>query len=375
MRNFIPPAMPSVSVEADIVAIFRQAREVAASLQPRQIVVITPERTLEIKICRPPGTATLGMTRPIQKIVPFKAPVNITMIGYTETKFFNQNPSDCIPFFGYLMGMGYMGHNVIIFEGHESALAAGLKGADLLLIDEGMLSFLPSNWKEIAQQEMRTPRILTLNRNGKMETQTLHPIDVPPHDFETFLQNAHKLAKEGKMNEAIASYNKALDFNPTSEQAYYNRGFVYMQQGNLEKAVEDFTKALNIKPTLFEALFQRGVAYAKQDNFQGAFSDFNQALKLNRQSSQAYLQRGKILAQKRKYEAAIIDFSTSIQLKPTLEALLERARAYEANQQISDAIADYRLYLKVGSGKNLEKYAEIKAHLQDLTNQEPSTSV
>jgi tetratricopeptide (TPR) repeat protein len=108
------------------------------------------------------------------------------------------------------------------------------------------------------------------------------------------------------------------------------------------------------------------MAYAHQDNFQAAFSDFNQALKINRHSSQAYYQRGKILAQRQKYEAAIIDFTTAIAIKPTLEALIERAVAYEANQQPADAIADYEEFLRVGGGKRFGRQAEIEEKLNRL---------
>lgn len=369
MRNFFPTRMPEVNTQADLASIFRQARELASSAQTRQIVVVTPERTLVTKNCPPPGTATLGMKEAIRKIVPFDPPVNISVIAYTETKFFQQDPSACIPFLGYLMGMGYMGHTVVIFEGHSSALLAGLQDAELLLIDEGMTAYLPTNWTEIAQSHMRRPRVLTFNRSGKFETRPLRPVEnLPPHDYETFLRHAHRLAKEGKFSEAVAAYTKALEFKPDSEQAFYNRGFVQMKLGNLDKAIEDFTKALTLKPASFEALFQRGVAYAQKDNFQGAFSDLNQALKLNRRSSLAYYHRGKILAQKQKWEAAIIDFSTSIDLKPTLEALLDRAGAYEAAQQVEAALSDYEQFLRVGGDKRFGNRAEIEGKVQQLKN-------
>ncbi len=373
MRNFVDVRMPEINRQANLEVLFKQARQAAASHQPRQVVVVTPERTLANRICPPPGTATLGMTNPVKKIVPFEPPLNITVIGYTETSVFSKNPAACIPFFGYVMGMGYLGHNVVIFEGHEAALPYALKEADMLLVDDGMSFFLPANWTQLAQQSMRTPRVVMLSRSGKIQTHPLRPLAMPPTDFDSALKDAHRLAKTGHLNEAVMGYTKALELNPNSEHTYYNRGFSHLQQGNLDRAIEDFSKALSIKPTFFEALFQRGVAYAQKDNFQSAFSDFNQALKINRVSASAYFQRGKILMQKQKFEAAIIDFSTAIQIKPTLEALLERAKAYEANQQIAEALTDYSQYLRAGGGKKLGNQAVIEANVQRLKNSSTTT--
>lgn len=369
MRTFFPTRMPEVNTQVSFAEMFQQARELASSTQPRQIVVITPERTFVTKACPPPGTATLGMTEAIRKIVPFDPPVKISVIAYTEMPFIQEDMAACIPFLGYLMGMGYLGHNVVVFEGHESVLVQGIQDAELLLVDEGMIAHLPANWSELAHAHMQRPRVLTFNRSGKFETRPLRPVEsLPPHDYETYLKHAHQLAREGKFNEAIISYTEALELNSNSEQAYYNRGFVQMKLGDLEKAIEDFTRTLNINPTFFEAFFHRGVAYAQRDNFQAAFSDFNQALKLNRHSSQAYYQRGKILAQRQKYEAAIIDFTTAIAIKPTLEALAARAAAYEANQQTAEAIADYEEFLRAGGGKRFGRQTEIEAKLKYLKN-------
>lgn len=367
MRTLFPTRMPQVNTQVSFAEVFQQARELAASTQPRQIVMITSERTLVTKNCPPPGTATLGMTEAIRKLVPFDPPVKISVIAYTEMPFIQEDLSACIPFLGYLVGMGYLGHNVVVFEGDESGLVQGIQDAELLLVDEAMTAHLPVNWSELAHAHMQRPRVMMFNRSGKFETHPLRPADhLPPHDYETYLKYSHHLAREGKFNEAVDGYTHALEFNTSSEQAYYNRGFVRMKLGNLEQAIADFTRALNINPTFFEAFFHRGMAYAHQDNFQAAFSDFNQALKINRHSSQAYYQRGKILAQRQKYEAAIIDFTTAIAIKPTLEALIERAVAYEANQQPADAIADYEEFLRVGGGKRFGRQAEIEEKLNRL---------
>jgi hypothetical protein len=49
--------------------------------------------------------------------------------------------------------MAYIGHSVWIFEGHPSALAAGCKGADLLIVDDAMVPHLAPDWQLVASSE------------------------------------------------------------------------------------------------------------------------------------------------------------------------------------------------------------------------------
>lgn len=60
-----------------------------------------------------------------------------------------------IPFRGYLLAWATAGHNVIVFEGHPTAFESGVRNADVLLMDSGMLPFVQFNWVEAAQRVMQ----------------------------------------------------------------------------------------------------------------------------------------------------------------------------------------------------------------------------
>ena len=46
------------------------------------------------------------------------------------------------------------------------------------------------------------------------------------------------LQEQGKLEEAIEAYNKALSIKPDYAEAYNNMGIVLQEQGNLEEAIE-----------------------------------------------------------------------------------------------------------------------------------------
>jgi len=56
------------------------------------------------------------------------------------------------------------------------------------------------------------------------------------------------LADQGKLEEAIDAYNKALAIKPDFEGAYSNMGNALKDQGKLEEAIDAYNKALDIKP-------------------------------------------------------------------------------------------------------------------------------
>jgi hypothetical protein len=64
------------------------------------------------------------------------------VITYTYLEALKKDILQAIPFFGFLLGFAAIGHRVWVFEGHSSALQAGCREADLLIVDGGILPFL-----------------------------------------------------------------------------------------------------------------------------------------------------------------------------------------------------------------------------------------
>jgi predicted TPR repeat methyltransferase len=57
------------------------------------------------------------------------------------------------------------------------------------------------------------------------------------------------LQAQGKLEEAIEAYNKALSINLYYADAYYNKGNALKDQGKLEEAMVAYNKALSIEPS------------------------------------------------------------------------------------------------------------------------------
>ena len=73
---------------------------------------------------------------------------------------------------------------------------------------------------------------------------------------KTDFAQANQLLREGKLDEAIASYRHALEQNPNFYLSHYNLGEVLAKKGKLDEAIISYHRASEIKPQFFLA-YQR----------------------------------------------------------------------------------------------------------------------
>jgi hypothetical protein len=162
----LTPHMPQVDAVQDP-GLFATARRVAVGLDPNPFGVEPPPDAVgKAAVVVTPGglaipyevplhifpVASLAASRQVLPDAPRKA---IAVIAYTAVPEILQNPDACIPFRGFLIMFASRGHIVWVFEGHPLRLAAGCRGADILLLDWGMLPHLQPDWKDVAASVMR----------------------------------------------------------------------------------------------------------------------------------------------------------------------------------------------------------------------------
>ncbi|MEE8191081.1 MAG: tetratricopeptide repeat protein, partial [Candidatus Scalindua sediminis] len=58
---------------------------------------------------------------------------------------------------------------------------------------------------------------------------------------------------QGRVDDAIEEYKKAISIYPGFEIAHFNLGYVYYQKGDIGLAIESFKRAIESKPDLIEA--------------------------------------------------------------------------------------------------------------------------
>ncbi len=86
------------------------------------------------------------------------------------------------------------------------------------------------------------------------------------------------LADQGRVQEAIAQFRRALEVDPNHAPALQNIGIVALRGNDLAAAHDNFTRALALNPRLPLALNSMGVLYARQGNFPQAVDSWKRAV-------------------------------------------------------------------------------------------------
>jgi hypothetical protein len=163
--------MPDVAPRSDIEQVFAAVRRTAAGTGAGDgLVIVKPDRTHLVMPRLAESDSLKAMAESMDKMVPASRQRNIAAIGYTVFASPADGPpglvevSQAIPFLGMLVGFSYIGHAVWVFEGHASALAAGCRDADILIVDSAMRPLLAQGWDAQAAAVMRNANILIHNR-------------------------------------------------------------------------------------------------------------------------------------------------------------------------------------------------------------------
>lgn len=73
--------------------------------------------------------------------------------------------------------------------------------------------------------------------------------EIDPQSIKGHIAFGDFLAKEHLLNDAIDSYNKAIEIDPKNFEAINNIGVCYYNTDEMEKSIEYFNKALKINPS------------------------------------------------------------------------------------------------------------------------------
>ena len=189
----------------------------------------------------------------------------------------------------------------------------------------------------------------------------------------------------GNYANPITFYNRAIEANPNSAMAHYNRGEVYaFREKNYQHAMEDFDKALKIKPDYSKAFVNRGICKeflgdtiaalkdcetsAKLDpglfiahkniaiikNQLGlkteAIQEWDLALKISPDYYQGFNERGLIKLQLEDFPSAEKDFTRCLEINEKYpEAYLNRGLLFYTKKDLNKACKDWKSAADLGS--------------------------
>ncbi len=85
----------------------------------------------------------------------------------------------------------------------------------------------------------------------------------------------------GRYEEAIASYDKAIETQPNDDETWYNRGYALFTLKRTEEALASYHRAIELNPNNASAWYNTACLYAMQQNLDAAISHLQKAIDLD----------------------------------------------------------------------------------------------
>ena len=135
-------------------------------------------------------------------------------------------------------------------------------------------------------------------------------------DAAACFQSGNALARQGRLEEARAAYQRAVALAPDHADARYNLGVVLRDQGRMAQAQAAFEAALALRPDHAESHNNLGMALAAQGRHGDAAACFRKALALKPDHARAHSNLGVALMALDRLEPAADCFRRAVALSP-----------------------------------------------------------
>jgi len=143
----------------------------------------------------------------------------------------------------------------------------------------------------------------------------------------SLLAEGNSYQRDGKYDNAISTYKKAISFNPKLIKAREEKAKTHLSNGNFNEAISECNQALSLKINSAPIFLIRGIAHFNKGELHNGLSDLNKAIELDPSLSQAYYNRGSIYEKMGKTDKAIEDLTKVIQISSNN---IEKSVAYNA---------------------------------------------
>ena len=190
---------------------------------------------------------------------------------------------------------------------------------------------LPTEFKTEALLKL-TPKLLELNEHEEAayDLKKLKEISDETKDkeledkiplYEALYEGSQKLHNR-KFEEALESFNKALEINPKNESALSWKGTALGNLGKHEEALSVFNSVLEINPKNESAMLWIGAVLSNMGKHEEALSVFNSVLEINPKNESALSNKGVALGNLGKYEETLSVFNLVLEINPKDEYAL-----------------------------------------------------
>jgi tetratricopeptide (TPR) repeat protein len=190
-----------------------------------------------------------------------------------------------------------------------------------------------------------------LMHSGRIDEAVAHfqkSLELQPGNAAAHGNLGDALLRLGRTDEGLAHYGEALAIDPRNIATQTDLGVALLQLGRIEEAIPHFQRALEANPGFAKARTNLGTAYLQEGRAGEAVAQFNEALAVDPGNLATITDLGTAYVQKGQLEKAQAQFQRALEINPDFAtALTNLGNVLQQGGRLDEAIAQYQKALRV----------------------------
>jgi tetratricopeptide (TPR) repeat protein len=155
-----------------------------------------------------------------------------------------------------------------------------------------------------------------LNRDDEALESFNTAVQIAPKDAKLWNHRGAVLNNLGRDEEALESFDRAVQIDPEHSQSWNNRGSTLDRLGCYQEALTSFDRAVQIAPEYFQAWSNRGSVLDHLNLHEEALVSFDRAMEIAPNYAQLWYNRGVALDNLGRHEEALTSLDVAVQIDP-----------------------------------------------------------
>jgi tetratricopeptide (TPR) repeat protein len=230
------------------------------------------------------------------------------------------------------------------------------------------LSENPGSW--VVQSNLGS----VLFERGRVDDAMAHfqkAVDLEPDNATAHYNLGGVLRRKGQLDGATTQFQKALDLQPNYSMAHYNLGEILRQKGEVDEAIAHFEMALEIRPDYAEAHDSLAFLLLRKGQVDEGLVHLRAALEIRPDNAEEHNNIASVLWQKGQFREAILHYERALEIRPDYaEAHQGLGEILEHEGQAREAVIQYEKALEAQPD-----FAEARRSLAWVLATSPEASV
>lgn len=156
------------------------------------------------------------------------------------------------------------------------------------------------------------------------------------------------LVEQGRLDEALVHFSKAVEIRPSDARAQYNLGAALREKGRFDEAIAHLRTAVAIQPDYVPARNGLARALASIGDWDGSMEQLERSLLLDDDQAEAHNNLANVLRQKRRLSEAAAEYERALAIHPDYAAAhVNLGDVLRSMGKTREAIAHYRTALEI----------------------------